>query len=293
MNDKHYPAGSSKGGQFAPKSETGAGAVSETALSFVPKTTSSGEPRVFFSDLPVEEQIRMEKDYINKHKDVLDVNDYLYDNFKTSRIKTPERDFEREQWVNDEFETQMNQGPKKEERRATLLLGLPGSGKSTIAAPLMKEMNAFIIDADNFKNRIPEFQKDHKMVSAVHHESVDLADKLRKNLSEQGYNMIIGKVGGDYESIEGILNELQDKGYRIDVIVNDVPMKTVLQRAEERYDSGKTDRLVPFWTTKTADKNVFNTFDQALKHPAVTGGKIYNNDVPQGTEPILLHEFKK
>lgn len=297
MNDKHYPAGTSegKGGQFAPKNGNGGETIEKevSSISYISKTTSKGQPRIFFKDLPSDKQLEFEKKYTLPFVDIISQLDDLYDRFKTSNINTPERQFLRKKLVNDEFEQQLKDGPKKKEKRATLLLGLPGSGKSTIAKPLMKQMGAFIIDADNFKNRIPEFQKDKKMVSAVHHESVMLSDDFRKGLSDDGYNMIIGKVGGDYESVEYILNELSDKGYKIDLILNDVPFEEALERTIGRFGRGETDRMVPFWTIKVADKNIFNTFDKALKHPAVTGGKLYSNDVEKGKEPILLHEFKK
>ena len=295
-NDKHYPAGTSggKGGQFAPKGK-GEGVEIETtpSISYVPKITSKGKKRYFFKDLDEGTKARMERDYIYKHFDILSQLDYLYDNFNTSKINTQERQLLRSKIVNDEFEAQLEKGPKEKGKKATLLLGLPGSGKSSIATPLSKEMGAFIVDADNFKNRIPEFQKDHKMVSAVHHESVDLANNFMNALSDQDYNMIIGKVGGDYESVKYILDDLHNKGYEIDVILNDLPFEEAIDRTIGRYDRGETDRLIPFWTLKVADSGVFDTFDSVLKHPGVKGGKIYSNDVPKGSNPLLLKEFKK
>lgn len=289
-NDKHYPAGTSggKGGQFAPKSATSSGSIS-----CVPQKTSTGQDRYFFKDLNEQQQREMERDYINKHIDILSQLDYLYDNFNTSKINSPERQMLRHKIVNDEFQKQMSEGPKQKGKTATLLLGLPGSGKSSIASPLAKETGSFIVDADNFKNRIPEFQKDHKMVSAVHHESVNLSNDFMDGLSDQGYNMIIGKVGGDYESVGYILDSLADKGYRVNVILNDLPFDIALDRAIGRYDRGETDRLIPFWTLKVADGAVFDTFDKVLEHPAVMGGKVFSNDVPKGTSPVLLKEFKK
>ena len=85
MNTKHYPAGSAqgKGGQFAPKdsSATGSGAnvvlfsasKPVSALDYVPKTTREGKPRIFFKDLPVEEQMRLSRDFKNSHAGVLGV----------------------------------------------------------------------------------------------------------------------------------------------------------------------------------------------------------------------------
>lgn len=302
MNDKHYPAGSSggKGGQFAPKNGQGVGAGQEqqaqaqtSYLSYVPKTTSKGTPRYFYDDLPDEQKLKMQDDYMHKHLTDIAVFEYLSDHYNTSKINTPERQFQRQKWLNNEFNDQMAAGPKKQEKRATLLLGLPGSGKSSIAIPLMKEMGAFVVDADNFKKRIPEFQDDNRMVSAVHKESVDLSNEFRNGLEEQGYNMVIGKVGGDYESVGYVLDELAKNGYQIDVVLNDLPFDEAMDRTIGRFERGETDRLVPFDILSSADKHVFNTFEKVLNHPAVTGGKIYSNDVPKGTSPQLLKEFKK
>lgn len=294
MNDKHYEAGApgGKGGQFAPKG-AGTGGVTNSSISYVPGITSSGQKRTFFVDLPEEQQRAVEKEYEEKHHDLDMQAKYLYDTNKTSKIDTPARKLLREKILNDEFTSQMQKGHKNQERRATLLIGLPGSGKSTIANPLSDKMGAFIIDADEFKKRIPEFQQDKRMVSAVHHESVNLANDFINALSKEGYNMIVGKVGGDYDSVRYILDDLMAKGYKIDVVLNDVPFDVALDRTIGRFDRGETNRIVPFWTLKVADKNIFNTFDQVLKHPAITGGKIYSNDVEKGQSPILLKEFTK
>lgn len=295
MNNNHYPAGSSggKGGQFAPKNVSEAGASSSASLSYVPQVTSKGTKRVFFPDLPKAQQRQIEKQYEDTHSDIVKVLDYFYDNHRTSLIDSEERNFMRQSWINDEFNEQMAQGPKKQERKATLVLGLPGSGKSTISGPLTKSISAFLIDADNFKNRIPEFQKDKKMVSAVHHESVNLADTFRNELAKNGYNMVISKVGGDFPSVKDILDTLSHENYQIDVILVDVPFEEAIDRTIGRFDRGETDRYVPFYTTKVADKNIFKTFDTVLEHPSVVGGSMYSNDVPNGSAPQLLKEFKK
>jgi len=282
VNDKHYPAGSSKGGQFAPKNNN----LFEPAINFIPK-------RTFYKDLPKEEQVRIAKEYMSFDKEFFEQSQQLAEQFPTNKISTDARKLEREKWLAEEYDAQMDRGPKQKGKKAFLLLGLPGSGKSTIATPLSQEEDAFIVDADEFKKRIPEFQKDHRMVAAVHKESVDLADRFMNDLSNEDYNMIIGKVGGSFESVKYILDNLGSKGYDIQVIYNDVPMQETLRRSIERYKNGETDRIVPFEVTAHADGRILDTFDQVLTHKAVSGGKLYNNNVPKGQKPILLHEFTK
>ena len=284
MNDKHYPAGSNKGGQFAPKGTT-------SSIPYIPKITNSGKKRYFYEDLPEETKIAIESEYESKHSDIITQLDYLYDNFNTIKKNDDARKMLRMKLINDEINDQLKQGPKRKERKATLVLGLPGSGKSTITNPLIKQMGAFNIDADNFKQRIPEFREDKRMVSAVHQESVELSNKMLSELTNNGYNMVAGKVGGNYESVEPLIDLWSQNGYEIEVILVDVPFDTAIDRTIGRFDRGETDRLIPFWTTKTADKHIFETFDKILEQKNVIGGKIYSNDVNLGQAPILLHKF--
>lgn len=298
MNTNHYPAGSAggKGGQFAPKNASGQGSApvsgAGSSLEYAPKMTRSGSSRVFFNDLPQETQQELMDNFNLSHADILLTSDYYYDNFKTSNIDTDERDFQRKIWVNDELEEQFKNGPKKREKKAVLVLGLPGSGKSTIANPLLEQMGAFGIDADNFKERIPEFKKDPRMAGAVHQESVDMSLDMMNELAQQGYNLVASKVGGDVESVKPYMDMWEKNGYQVEVVLVDVPLQVAMDRTIGRFDRGETTRLVPLWTIKTADKEVFNTFDKLMEYPNVVGGKIYNNDVEEGQEPELLHEYK-
>lgn len=270
----------------------GGSGSSGQVLEVIPKITSLGKPRKFYSEYSNKEKQELFDNYNSKNgakAQEIALNKINYD---TSRNNSELRQMQREQWLEEEFQDQIK-FPKKKEKKATILLGLPGSGKSTIATPLMKQNGAFIIDADNFKNKIPEFVKDSSMVSAVHQESVDLSNKFRQNLSQDGYNMIIGKVGGDYESVGYILDELYDNGYDIDVILNDVPLEVAMDRTIGRHERGETKRLVPLAALINADRNIYDTFEQVLNHKGVNGGKIYSNDVPKNSPVRLLKEFKK
>lgn len=282
------PYHSDENGQFTSPNESN----SSKSISFVPKITSFGKKRTFFSDLTNSEKQDLFDAYNSKHGSEAEAISKLKINYDTSRDKSNEREMKRNMWINDEFNSQHSE-TKRKDRKATILLGLPGSGKSTIAVPLMNKQGMFVVDADNFKKRISEFRQDPMMVSAVHQESVDLSNRFRKELAKDGWNMVIGKVGGDYESVSGILDDLEKNGYEVDVILNDVPLDVALDRTIGRYERKETSRLVPLSTLINADKNVFNTFDKVLEHPIVKKGSIYSNDVPKGTLPKLLHSFKK
>lgn len=207
-------------------------------------------------------------------------------------IKDLDRIKDREQWVKDEINEQLNKSQKNKWKKATIVLGLPGSGKSTIAEPLAKMRGSFIIDADEMKKRIPEFQQDENNICKVHEESVDLSNKMMDELMGSGYNMVIGKVGGHAPSIINLVKALKENGYDIDVIVNDVPFEESINRNIDRYKSGRSNRVVPLSTIFDSDSKIFDTFDQLMEMDEVNGGAIYSNDVLYGQKPQLLKTFK-
>ncbi len=317
MNANHYGKGTpgGKGGQFAPGPQNGGAenpekekargdafnrllvlaryAKSGSSIDCVPVFNRDGSQRIFYSDLSDAEKESFERDNFGKYSEIFRIQDELYDNFNTSKIDTEERRMFRSSAIQDEIDEQMSKGPKKKGREAAIVLGLPGSGKSTVAGPLMESMGAFILDADNFKSRIPEFQKDERMVSAVHGESVMMMDEMMSDVTDEGYNVVIGKVGGENSGVPDIIENLAGKGYTVKLILVDVPVDTTIKRMLGRYNRGETKRLIVPWVFFNADKHIFNTFDEAIKHPAVTEGMIYSNDVEYGQEPILLKRTNK
>lgn len=277
---------SADGGGSARQGERG-------SASYIPRTTSAGKPRRFFKDYSADEKKAIADGYRERHGKESAMIAKLGSEFPTIKDRSESRERLRAGMVSDEIKSQ-DPSKKLRQRKATIILGLPGSGKSRIANRIFDEQGAFIIDADNFKRRIPEFREDHMMLSAVHGESVELSNRMRNELAEDGYNMVIGKVGGDIESVEYVVNELASKGYEVDVALNDVPLEVAMDRTIGRYDRGETNRLVPLHTLLNADGNIFGVFDYLMRHPAVKSGRIYNNDVPkeQGM-PTLIKEYRK
>ena len=285
---------SSETGQFtsAQGGGDGGGFGENGSISVIPKTTSAGKPRRFFNSYSPDEIVEIFERYNANHGRESQKIKELGMQFPTDAIKSDSREMLRQKIVQEEFESQ-NPENKRKEKKATIILGLPGSGKSRIANMIANENGAFIIDADNFKQRIPEFQKDQLMLSAVHGESVDLSNRFRNELGQEGYNMIIGKVGGDIDSVDYVVKELAEQGYGINVILNDVPLEVAMDRTIGRFDRKETDRLVPIHTLLNADGKIFGVFDYLLQHPNVSSGKVYSNDVPKEQTPVLLKEYTK
>jgi hypothetical protein len=132
-------------------------------------------------------------------------------------------------------------GPVKNDAHAIILLGGPASGKSTIAERLAKEYGAAIVDSDEAKKVIPEYQGGLG-TGAVHEESTVLAGDVLKRLVPGSTNIMLPKVGNNPEIIRGIMTELKSAGYTVDLVNAHVPVDIAQRRNIERFV--RTGRLV-------------------------------------------------
>lgn len=259
----------------------------------LPKMTSKSEPRKFYWEKDKNERKRIKERYFEIFGETLRIIDEK-SKIPTSSDNSYERLTFRTNAVQDEIEKQKKERKINNEFKATIVLGLPGSGKSTITDRLLIENGAFEIDADNMKQRIPEFQQDSQNVSKVHDESVQMSEMMLNDVINQGSNIVIGKVGGgNPKSLISLAEKLHENGYNIDVIFNDLPMEIAIERTAERFKRGETTRIIPFHVFTGSDGKIDKNYDILMNMPFIKSGKIYSNDVPKNTSPKLLREDKK
>ena len=219
---------------------------------------------------------------------------------QTSDINTPERENMRNQWLESEFNKQINSRKIKNERVATIILGLPASGKSTIADPLKEKMGAIEIDADIFKDYIPEYKNDPAAVSQVHEESSGLTKRFQQMAMEKGCNMVLPKVGGNPESMQKVIEGLKTAGYTVNLTLAQLPLEKALQRDMGRYlhgiekaEKGLTDkkpRLVPPQLIFAGEGGPIATYEHCKKMCSSYGA--WSTDVGKGMRPKLLEKSK-
>ncbi len=257
----------------------------------VPQINSDGSKRIFVNDLPLEQRMA----YIEKLREK-DIAKPLENGGEkdTIKINSPERQAMREQLIENEIKKQLNDGEKKYDRKATIIFGLPASGKSTLAQYLKKQDGAFEIDSDFFTEQIPEFKEDPTTISMVHHEAGYMSKKMMNEIAEKGGNMIIGKVGGgaDIGYLKSFLDDLAENDYEIELVLNDIPLEEGIRRNLQRHAEGNP-RLVPSIVSIVADRTVFDNIGKLMNHPAVIGGSIYSNDVPKGSAPKFIRKLEK
>ena len=176
----------------------------------------------------------------------------------TSLIDTPERKQLREDILERYLEKgsarkNSNQkyvydGELKKEYQCVLVLGLPASGKSTKKAdPLSEELGAFILDSDEIKEMIPEFQESHGAAAdAVHQESKYILQRVIDAFTTgdmQGYNVVIPTVGGSLDTLRRrFIFPFEEAGYSVKVTFMDAELNESLARAVRR--GLKTGRII-------------------------------------------------
>lgn len=203
---------------------------------------------------------------------------------QTADIATPERHALREQVANRLYGT----GAATKAREAWIVLGPPAAGKSTVlAAPIAEQRGALIIDSDSAKPLIPEYANGNG-AAAVHQESSDIVNGIvLARAMRAGDNVVLPLVGKTPRNITAIADRLQEQGYRVHALLNDLPPEQAAQRAVTRFE--ETGRFVdPNYVLNEVGTNPRRSYAALKTHAAVVDYAAYSNDVPKGQPPRLL-----
>ena len=125
----------------------------------------------------------------------------------------------------------------KAEKKMIIIDGLPGAGKSTIINQMLKnDKNAYYTpDSDDIKAMFKEVYKNGEGSSLVHKASgAILKDELIPRVLNQGKNFIY-QTTGNYVSINKVINQAAEKGYKIDFIHIPTSKHTSLERSIKRF----------------------------------------------------------
>lgn len=142
---------------------------------------------------------------------------------------------------------------RKRERKATLAIGYPAAGKSTVTKDLTDNKGYLLIDADEAKKLLPEFHGG-ALADIVHDESSALSKSMFMYAIEQGDNICYPTIGGNYDSIQKKISQLHnDKGvkdsnknviqpYEVTLSLVDVSADEALRRISKRFEeTGRFD----------------------------------------------------
>jgi len=141
-------------------------------------------------------------------------------------------------------------------KQAYIIIGLPASGKSSIANIIADHYGAVVLDSDFAKRKFPEFEYNSAGASLVHDESnavifgfldKDKPDDLKsvfEKCHSNGSNIVIPKIGYSVSSISMLANELYETfGYTVHLTLVSLDRRKATIRAVNRFL--KSGRYVP------------------------------------------------
>ena len=179
--------------------------------------------------------------------------------------------------------------PTRFEKKATIVVGPPAAGKSSIANPIARKMGAVIIDADEAKKVLPEYQNGIGAM-AVHEESAAIAELLEKIALTDGANIVLPKVGADSKSIRSIIQRYKSQGYDVDLVDMSVKYAEARRRMYLRFVD--TGRLVDPQYVKAVGDNPGKTYDILKKEGAADGYARIDNNGPRDAEKPILEDTR-
>lgn len=173
-------------------------------------------------------------------------------------------------------------------KKAIILLGLPASGKSTVAQVMSDMQGAYIVDSDFAKRKFPELAFPNG-ASWTHDESDDLVygkgDGVLARCLQQEANMVIPKVGAKAGSIVKVYEILRTHGYDVSLGLVWLEPKKAIKRAIKRYQKSK--RYVPIFKIIADDDAPLKVFKKLVEELDLEGHIYLSSDVEINTPCII------
>jgi adenylate kinase family enzyme len=175
----------------------------------------------------------------------------------------------------------------KAEKKAVIFLGPPAAGKSTQANLIARKLGAAIIDSDDAKKALPEFQGGIG-AAAVHEESSALAELVEQLIIDEGSNIVIPKVGGNQASIVKVIDRLKAKGYTVTLASMDVTPQNALTRMLKRFV--KTGRLISPEYVRSIGTKPNATYASLKQQGKADGYAQIDNNQKLGESPTIRED---
>lgn len=204
--------------------------------------------------------------------------------FSKDHKYTEERKKEHQRILTDIFKNADKARPKPGEKPSVLFLGgRGGSGKSKFNGLVYNKDNYIVLDADEIKNEIKEYQGYNAF--EVHEESSDILNMALNMAKKEGLNVVLDATMKSLGSTEKKIKSFDDAGYNIEMYYMHLPREKAAERAIGRF-MGERGRYVPLNVLINDMKNNEENFDKLKKYASKWA--FYNNDVASKDEPPIL-----
>ena len=179
------------------------------------------------------------------------------------------------------------EGPVNLGKRADIVIGLPGSGKSSTAVnPLSQKHGSRVIDSDMAKELLPEYNNG-KGAKMVHEESSSIRDRLYQEAISRGENFVLATVGVDANSLIGKIERLKREGYTVGIHYVDVTPKQAAARILSRFLPGGEPggRYTPPDVLLDAGNGPKQTYERLVKRGDADEYQQYDNRDTRREDP--------
>jgi predicted ABC-type ATPase len=176
----------------------------------------------------------------------------------TDKINTPERQQMRKDIADKLYNKDIEK--RKRNREATIVLGLPGAGKSTFMDPLLKD-GWLNMGGDEVKYEIPEFSGGAGAF-AVHEEGSGIMRNVLQRAVTNGDNLAWERVDSPDKLVDDI-KSLKKAGYKVAVKLVDAPVDVAMKSAVKRFL--KTGRYVSLENIKGYGSSPRESYEAAIK----------------------------
>lgn len=182
----------------------------------------------------------------------------------------------------------------------TLMMGAPSSGKGTVRNSINNNYNFGDVTVDpddikkvDLKKDYDKYQQENISTAAsmVHEESSYLTKKIIDKLIDKKANFTIDKVFSEYDALNRQIQQLVDKGYKVNIVYASLPKEIAYKRMLER--GKKEGRYISESYFNKAHDNIVKTFDRIKNDSRLNSIRQYSTNVKIGEKPVLiLHKQK-
>lgn len=134
----------------------------------------------------------------------------------------------------DALDVAYSYGEVRQERKATMVIGPFAAGKSTFIKLIAKNTHAAVVDADQVKSYIPDYEDGYNTKSTAN-ESAFIRWRVRDAIMAEGDNLVIEHVGNIGKSLLSSKAQLEAQGYTVDVVHIRVAPDEAARRATRRF----------------------------------------------------------
>jgi len=173
------------------------------------------------------------------------------------------------------------------ERRAHVIMGASATGKSRYLEQIQRDMRAAMADADEAKFLLLDPDRRGLDNNRVHEESTVVSNRLVEKFADDGANIVIPITGKSLGSANGIIEQLRNNDYIIDVTYVWLPLEKAAARNTVRWiTSGK---YVPLqYLLELVDHNPENTYESVKDR--VDGFQKVSTDVERGAPAVVVEQ---